>query len=760
MITVKNNIFHLETRNTSYLFFINESGLAEHMYYGHKLYRPELSFAALREKHIVSRGNEVSFSERNDTENPYNMMLEFTTEFKGDFRTPFIAVSYGESRLRTLDLRYREFTTFKGIEPMKSAMPQALGDETDAEGLIVEFHDERAQLSLSLIYTVFAEADVITRRAVIRNESGSSITLRSAFSLQLDFPASDFTLSTFDGAWTRERHETRHNLERGRFVNESRRGASSSDHNPGIILEKRDSSECYLVNLVYSGAHQESVEVNSYGKTHILCGINPDMFETELEEAMSFETPEAVLAYSHEGRTGLAKTVHDFIRKHIQRGSWKDRLRPVVFNTWEALGFNVGGKRMHELIRHAANLGCEVFMLDDGWFGVRNDDTTSLGDWDVNTQKVPEGLAGLGKEIHRCSMMFGIWIEPEMISLKSRLYKEHPEWVLFDKERKEHAVGRNQYLLDITRDDVQAYLIEKIKSIVRLGEVNYIKWDMNRHISDVASTVCTNTGEYLHRYILALYTLQKEITEGCPEVLLENCAAGGARFDLGMLAYGSEIWTSDCSDPFERIPIVEGTASLYPLSVIGTSIGPERNFSTLRRTTLATRFEVAAFGCLSVSMDILKLTPAEERELEGAIQFYKQYRQILQFGTFRSVRNGNITVWTVENPDRSVILALFALKNNTPNVEDDILTIPSAEEDYVYRVIRRDDPSEATWDIPIDIEKRVKEEEVYYVRGDVLKWAGVRLNTRYSGCGYGDGMRVMPDFSTRLYVISRVNNGE
>ena len=759
MITVKNNLFHLATENTSYIFYIDNYGIAEHLYYGHKLKHPEVDLEALIEKHLTGKGNETGLNASDQSFQLENISLEFSTEEKGDYRTPMIAISAGEKKVRTLDLRFTSYKTFLGINRFSSPLPQALGSEENACGIECTFTDAAAGVEATFIYTVFASSDVITRRCTIKNLSKEALYLRSAYSAQLDLPTHDYTISTFDGAWARERIEHKHELISGKFVNESRRFASSSDHNPGIILEEKDGLGCYLINLIYSGAHRESVEVTPYGKTHILSGINSDLFSAKLEENMSFETPEAILLYSSNGRNDLSHKMHSFIQNHIQRGLWKDRLRPVVFNTWEACTFDFDEHRLDKLIKEAASLGFELFMLDDGWFGVRNDDTTSLGDWTVNTMKIPQGLSALSRQVHRSGMLFGLWIEPEMISIKSHLYEKHPEWMLGDSKRREHATGRNQYILDITRDDVQDYLTTLIKTTIQTAEINYIKWDMNRHISDVFShsAAILDHGEYMHRYILSLYRLQKAITVACPGVMLENCAAGGSRFDLGMLAYASQIWTSDNSDPFERIPIIEGTSSLYPLSVTGTSVGPDRSSFTLRRSALTTRFEVAAFGCLSYSMDILKLTDKEKDEVKNQIIFYKQYRQVLQFGRFSTLKKGNITIWNAYSPDRSTFLVLFAQKYLSANGEDDILKLPEVDENATYRVIRRDEEGEPIWDWGKDAEHYRKEEEVYEVSGDTLKWAGIRLSTKYAGCGYRDGMRVMSDFSTRLYVVTKLN---
>ena len=757
MITIKNNMFHLATANTSYIFFINSLGLAEHLYYGKRLRNPEYDIPSLREKHVGPRVNETSLTPDDLTIQPGNLMSEFSTEDKGDYRTPSIAVSTGRKKLRTLDLRFSGYTSFTGIQRFSSPLFQALGSDQNTCGVSLEFRDPVAGVKATFLYTLFDDSDVITRRVVIENISSEPMTLRSAYSLQLDLPGHDYELITFTGAQLRERKETRQTITYGKYVNESRRGASSAEANPGIILKSIHDGQCYMTNLIYSGSHREVVEVNQFGKTHVLSGINDDTFEADLAPNSAFETPEAIMLYSHLGLDDLADKSHRFIREHIQRGPWKDRLRPVAFNTWEAVHFDFEERKLSGLIKQAAELGIEVFVLDDGWFGARNDDPSSLGDWQVNTLKIPGGLATVSKECHRRGMMFGLWLEPEMVSLNSYLYRKHPDWMLGDPSRKSHAVSRNQYFLDITRDDVQDYLISTMKHLIQNANVDYIKWDMNRHLSDMysANPEIMNMGEYQHRYILALYRIQKSLAVTFPNLFIENCASGGARFDLGMLCYGSAIWTSDCSDPIERIPIIEGTSMLYPLSVCGTSVSTSPNYATFRSTDLETRFAVALFGVLNYSIDIMKFSDREKAAVKDQVEFYRQYRQILQFGIFRKEVRGNITVWSAASPDRSVILVLYVQTLMRSNCEDDILTVSQADENFVYRVVRRDDQA-PVWDIGSDVSKYKKEEESYEVTGDTLKWAGIKLSDKCSGSGYRNGMRVMPDFSSRVYIIKKI----
>lgn len=752
MITIKNNVFHLATPGSSYVFFIDEAGLPEHLYYGKRLKNPEDNLEALRSKHLTSRVSETSLDGKHVTLQPHTMSLEFSTEGAGDYRTPLVSASYGELGERALDLRYKGYKSYSGISRMNSLLPQALGKSGESVGIEVEFSDEVAEVSLSLFYTIFSDSDVIIRRSVVKNLSkASTLSLDALFSAALDFDTADFTLSTFDGAWGRERYENQRKLTSGKFVNESRRGASSADHNPGIILTS-DAGAQYALNLIYSGSHQECVEVNGYGRTHILTGINPDQFSTLLKPSASFESPEAVLLYA-ESRGELSAKLALFVRQHIQRGFWKDRQRPIAFHTWDSCGYNLSENRILSLVKEASSLGFELFVVDDGWFGARSNQESSLGDWSVNTLKIPEGLAALSKTVHQSGMLFGLWIEPEAISRQSRLFDKHPNWLLGNPKRKNTSVCKNQYLLDLTNAEVQEYLINTIKNLVRTSELNYLKWDMNRHLSEVYD-IEGDEGDYLHRYVMALYKIQKAVTSAIPNLILES---GSARFDLGMAAYATDLTLSECTDPFERIPILEGTLALYPLSIISNTITGEKNAATLRRADLSSRFESALFGALSYSLDLTRLSKAEKNGIASQIEFYKQYRKILQFGSFLSEQSGEHTVWSVAAPDKSVILILYAQKLLHVNEPSEILRITQADENAVYRIVRRADFEEPIWDVGSDVKQFRKEEEAYVVSGDILKYAGLRLATKYSGSPYASGMRVMPDFSTRLYIAKKIN---
>ncbi|NCC90047.1 MAG: alpha-galactosidase, partial [Spirochaetia bacterium] len=567
----------------------------------------------------------------------------------------------------------------------------------------------------------------------------------------------------------------------GIVINDSKSGASSAEHNPCIFLTKED-GECIGMNLVYSGNHRELVETSPFGKIRILTGINPSGFCWDLSPQDRFQTPEAVLTYSNKGLNGASANFHHFVNNHIIRGPWKFRERPVLINNWEATYFNFTEDKLLTLAKESAALGMELFVLDDGWFGLRNDDTTSLGDWTVNPKKLSSGLGGLALEIHRLGMMFGLWVEPEMVSIESQLYKKHPEWMIAIPGRRP-SVGRNQYLLDLTREDVRTYLFKTLSETWHLADVNYIKWDMNRVFSDLysANTEIRNHGEFLHRYVLGLYDLLGKLTQAFPNVLFESCASGGNRFDLGMLCYMPQTWTSDNTDEHSRLFIQEGTSCGYPLSAMGCHVSASPNHQTLRKTDIESRFNVAAFGVLGYELDITKLNRQQKEAIRAQIAFYKAHRSLLQYGNFTRIKlansDSNQVVWAVAREDKSELLVLFAQKLNPANPGSDKLKVQLIDHDAIYEVFPRQQKIDIKMfgdlvnrisPVPITegglaqdtISKNISldsEVEHYRVTGEQVAYAGIKLNQQFGGTDYDAMTRVLGDFGSRIYIFKKIN---
>ena len=564
------------------------------------------------------------------------------------------------------------------------------------------------------------------------------------------------------------------------MINDSKSGVSSADHNPCIFLTK-ENGETIGMNLIYSSNHRELVETSSYGKVRVLTGINPATFSWNLAPQDRFQTPEAVMTYSPDALNGASQNFHHFINNHIIRGPWKFRERPVLINNWEATYFKFTEDKLINLAKESANLGIELFVLDDGWFGLRNDDTTSLGDWTVNPKKLPSGLENLSLEVHRLGMMFGLWVEPEMVSIESQLYKKHPDWMIAIPGRRP-SVGRNQYMLDLSRPDVRDYLFKQLSDVWHFANVNYIKWDMNRVFSDLysANREMKDHGEFFHRYILGLYELLEKLTAAFPNVLFESCASGGNRFDLGMLCYMPQTWTSDNTDSLSRLYIQEGTSCGYPLSTMGSHVSDSPNHQTLRRSDLESRFNVAAFGVLGYELDVTKLKGQQKDAIKAQIAFYKAHRALLQYGTFTRVKLANSisnqVIWAVASQDKSELLVLFAQKLNPANPGSDKLRVEAVDLNAVYEVFPRQQRIDIKMfgnllnrvsPLPITeggiaqdtISKAVSldsEVEHYRVTGEQVAWAGIKLNQQFGGTGYDAMTRVLGDFGSRIYIFKKI----
>jgi alpha-galactosidase len=778
MITKTDRLFNLSTKRTTYLFAVTETGHLEHLYYGRKLDNPYISIDAFAEKRSQPIGCSVAYDSDHPTLFLTNLCAEYSTAGKGEMRECSLEVEYGRG-MQTLDFIYQSARILAGKPRMFGGLPQAYGDKGQCTTVEVMLRDKVLPLRLGLTYTTFEESDVITRRVTLYNDSTQTVRINNIASLQLDLTG-EWELTTFDGAWARERYMHTRPLYPGIVVNDSKSGVSSADHNPCIFLSN-EREECIGVNLIYSSSHRQVVEVSPYAKTRVLTGINPATFSWQLSPQDRFQSPEAVLTYSPAGMNGASANFHHFINNHIVRGAWKFRERPVLVNNWEATYFKFTEEKLLSLARESAELGVELFVLDDGWFGYRDDDNSSLGDWSVNTKKLPSGLAGLSREIHRLGMMFGLWVEPEMVSIESQLYKNHPDWMIAIPNR-QPSVGRNQYILDLSRQDVRTYLFEALSQAFHLGDVNYVKWDMNRTFSDLysANPEVQHHGEFLHRYILGLYDLLEKLTQAFPTVLFESCASGGNRFDLGMLCFMSQTWTSDNTDALSRLYIQEGTSCGYPLSTMGAHVSASPNHQTLRRSDLESRFNVAAFGVLGYELDITRLNRQQKEAIRGQISFYKAHRSLLQYGHFTRVKLANSTanhvVWAVSNRDKSELLVLFAQKLAQANPGGDILRIEAVDTQAIYEIFPRQQKLDIKMfgdlvnrisPIPITeggitqetISKAIaldSEVEHYRASGEQIAWGGIKLNQQFGGTGYDSMTRVLGDFGSRIYLFKRV----
>ena len=770
MINTDGKIFKLDTENTSYIFAITDEGHLEHIYYGGRLL--EQDYTALRLKNAIAYGSAVEYSPENPGYCLDTMLLEYSGIGKGDFRHTPLEVIMPDGSFVT-DFVYDSHTVRDGSYECET-LPTAYGD---AKTLTVTLKDKKYEdIKLLLNYTVYYDDNVIARSTELVNGSSGEVYLRRLMSFMTDFPTADYDIITLDGGWTKEAHENRRPVSHGVTLTESTTGASSNRHNPGFMIVSRDAGyergEAYGFNLIYSGNHYSAVERCSFNTMRIMSGINPQGFLWRLKSGERFSAPQAVMTYSSAGINGMSTNMHNFVNEHIVRGEHKNAERPIVINNWEATFFNFNCRKLLALASRAKALGVEMFVLDDGWFGKRNSDKAGLGDWTVNKRKIPGGITSLAKKINKKGMKFGLWFEPECVNEDSDLFRAHPDWAVKVPDRAP-SLGRNQLVLDLTREEVRDYIVESVDGILTEANVEYVKWDYNRHISDVYSASLKNQGEFYHRYIMGLYEVLRRIFhEKHPHVLFESCSSGGNRFDLGMLCYSPQIWTSDDTDPIERLKIQSGIYCLYPPSSVSAHVSMAPHQQTLRDTPLSARFNVASFGVLGYELDFDELTPMERKEIKEQIEFYKAHRRTFQYGTLYrtdTVRKNQVS-WQIKG-EGEIIAGLFQIHTDAAP-QRDTLRVPSADPKTPYTVdtkkqylrikrfgglikhivpfsIKADGFLVRTVDRHFALTDGVEHYECF---GDTLNH-GINLEKQYCATGYDPKLRILGDFGSNLYVI-------
>lgn len=676
---------------------------------------------------------------------------EYPAYGRGDFRFPALELVSENGMPLVVDLHYRAHRIYNG-KPRLDELPATYCEsDSEAESLTLVLDDRSHQIEVHLHYTLFANHPIVARRVSIHNRGSKPIYLKRALSAVLDLDSADWDMLHFPGAWGRERHLVRNPLVPGLLSIGSSRGSSSAQHNPSAILARPNTTEtageAIGALLVYSGNFSIDAEVGSHGTTRLGLGINPFGFSWKLKSLETFEIPEALFVYTAQGFGDMTHHIHRLLSRHLIRGQWRDRERPILINNWEATYFHFDEHKLFSIARSAKDLGAELFVLDDGWFGRRNDDTSSLGDWKVNREKLPGGLESLARKITDLGLSFGLWIEPEMVSPDSDLYRQHPDWAIGSPLAK-RTLGRNQLVLDMSRSDVVDYLYETISGILSSAPISYIKWDMNRHITEPVSAGLPSDeqGEFFHRYILGVYQLYRRLTQAFPQVLFESCSAGGNRFDAGMLAFAPQAWTSDDSDAIERLKIQWGTSFFYPPSAMGAHVSAVPNHQVGRITPLWTRVFVAFFGAFGYELDPEKLTETEKAEVREQIAFYKQWRSLLQFGDFYRLEggrsgdgNGNFVAWMSVSEDRrrAAVLAVQVLAQPNPGFS----RLPLRGLDPVLNYQVRVRPA-----VPVKDEAVIRYNEGLR-RGDELEYVGLLLG--------GDGWNGVSrgDFASWLYTL-------
>ena len=764
--------FYLNTETSTYIMQVNDQGHLEHIYYGAKIDRVK-NIDDIKLKYEFELGSSTSYSKETKAYQLNHKLWEVSTFGKGDYREPTLHVELPDGS-RTVDFKYVSH------EIIKNKKLSGLPEVKKAETLAITLKDELAKISLILNYSLFEKEDIIVRSMELINENPEAIVLDKILSFNLDMLNRDYILSKLDGAWIRERHIDDVKLSCGSFRLDSKKGVSSSDHNPFMILKQEDTREdfgkAYGFGLVYSGNFEANAEVSPHGLLRLNMGINAFDFRWDLAVCESFQTPEVVLSFSSAGLTKLSDNFHRLINKAIIPESQQLKDRPILINNWEATYFDFNESKILNIAKKAQKLGMELFCLDDGWFGKRNDDFSSLGDWYYNKKKLPRGVKGLCEKINKLGLDFGIWVEPEMLNEDSDLYRENPDWAVRIPGR-EPALGRNQLILDLTNPDVRSFLKNTLEDLFASANISYVKWDMNRNFSDVFSQYLNvkDQGKFNHLYVLGLYDILGYLREKFPNILFESCSSGGNRFDMGMLYYMPQTWTSDNTDAFERLLIQEGTSLCYPLSSISNHVSGDRAHQTFRHTPLETRFNVAAFGVLGYELDLTTLSNFDEVAIKNQIEFYKEYRSLFQYGSFvrlRSVYNSNYTIWMVINESKDEAILGFFQKQALPNPGFDTVSVKDLK-DASYTIRSRKQytnirifGSLVNEALPIklkvnhflhnlvanrymfELDKFEKE-----LTANQLEHSGLPLHHEFTGTGYNDKVMLMPDYGSRLFII-------
>ena len=656
----KSQTFHLTNGRISYLMKVLPNGTLGQLYFGRAI-RDRENFDHLLE--FASRPMSSCVFEGNPYFSLEHCRQEYPSHGSTDFRRPAVELRQPNGS-RITSFVYHSHTVAPG-KPALDGLPATYCEQdSEAETLTIRLQDELLNVSVYLNYTLFANHPALARSARIVNEGGLELHLTHAMSLSLDLPDREYKLLHFSGAWGRERHLKVRRLEQGVQSVESLRGHSSHNHNPFVMLRRpgtdEDQGEVLGFSLVYSGNFLAQAEVDTWDTTRITLGINPFGFNWKLEPGEGFQTPEAVAVYSHQGMGAMSRTFHTLYRSRLARGEWRDRPRPILINNWEATYFNFDEDKLVSIAQAAKRDGVELFVLDDGWFGARRSDRAGLGDWIANPELLPQGIPGLAERIEALGMRFGLWFEPEMVNRDSDLYRAHPDWLLQTPGRTP-SHGRNQFVLDFSRPEVVDRVHAMMADILSGAKVSYVKWDMNRSITEAYSTALPpdRQGEVFHRYILGVYDLYERLTSAFPHVLFESCASGGGRFDPGMLYYAPQAWTSDDSDAAERLKIQYGTSFCYPVVSMGAHVSAVPNHQVNRATPLSTRANVAYFGTFGYELDLNRLTSEEREQVRAQIAFMKEHRDVIQFGDFYRLLSpfqGNYTAWMAVSPDRRTAL--------------------------------------------------------------------------------------------------------
>ena len=685
----KDRIFTLQTKNTTYQMQVDRYGFLLHLYYGKKT--------------DTCMDYLLTYYDRGFSGNPYDagedrtysmdtLPQEFPCYGNGDFRSTAFAVENADGSM-SCDLRYKSHKIFDGKYNLEG-LPAVYASEEEAQTLEILMEDPVTGVKVVLLYGVLPAQDIITRSVSVKNESSGKIYLNKIESASLDFLYGDYELLTFYGRHAMERNVQRVPVVHGTQKIGSVRGTSSHQYNPMMILAEKETTEdkgnCYAMSFVYSGCFQGEVLKDQLNQTRMMLGLQEEAFRYPLETGEMFQAPEVILSYSSEGMNRLSQNLHHCIRQHICRGKYKEEIRPILINSWEAAYFDFTGDTIYELAKAAKEVNIDMLVMDDGWFGKRDDDNSGLGDWFVNEKKLGGTLGNLIKRINDLGVKFGIWIEPEMVSEDSDLYRKHPDWALTVPGRNP-VRSRNQLVLDFSRKEVVDEIYDQICKVLDQGNIEYVKWDMNRSLMDVYSATTKDQGRVLHDYVLGLYDFLERLVQRYPNLLIEGCSGGGGRFDAGMMYYTPQIWCSDNTDAIDRLRIQYGTSFGYPVSVVGSHVSAVPNHQTGRKTPLHTRGVVAMSGTFGYELNLMKLSEEEKQEIREQIAEYKSYAPIIQNGLYYRLSNPTteeICAWEFVHTDekeQSKVLLNVVMQVIHGNMTVNYVKLQGLEETAVYR---------------------------------------------------------------------------
>ena len=685
----KDRTFTLQTKNTTYQMQVDRYGFLLHLYYGKKT--------------DTCMDYLLTYYDRGFSGNPYDagedrtysmdtLPQEFPCYGNGDFRSTAFAVENADGSM-SCDLRYKSHVILDGKYNLEG-LPAVYASEEEAQTLEILMEDPVTGVKVVLLYGVLPAQDIITRSVSVKNESSGKIYLNKIESASLDFLYGDYELLTFYGRHAMERNVQRVPVVHGTQKIGSVRGTSSHQYNPMMILAEKETTEekgnCYAMSFVYSGCFQGEVLKDQLNQTRMMLGLQEEAFRYPLEAGEMFQAPEVILSYSSEGMNRLSQNLHHCIRQHICRGKYKEEIRPILINSWEAAYFDFTGDTIYELAKAAKEVNIDMLVMDDGWFGKRDDDNSGLGDWFVNEKKLGGTLGNLIKRINDLGVKFGIWIEPEMVSEDSDLYRKHPDWALTVPGRNP-VRSRNQLVLDFSRKEVVDEIYDQICKVLDQGNIEYVKWDMNRSLMDVYSSVTRDQGRVLHDYVLGLYDFLERLVQRYPNLLIEGCSGGGGRFDAGMMYYTPQIWCSDNTDAIDRLRIQYGTSFGYPVSVVGSHVSAVLNHQTGRKTPLHTRGVVAMSGTFGYELNLMKLSEEEKQEIREQIAEYKRYAPIIQNGLYYRLSNPTteeICAWEFVHTDekeQSKVLLNIVMQVIHGNMTVNYVKLQGLEETAVYR---------------------------------------------------------------------------